>query len=77
MNLARLRRRAAWGLWVEDFARAVAPGCVVLAAYAILALFGLGSPWIFACALILFAASLWPGIARLRWPPRLSRGRTD
>jgi hypothetical protein len=68
MNLARLRRRAAWGLWVEDFARAVAPGCVVLAAYAILALFGLGSPWIFACALILFAASLWPGIARLRWP---------
>lgn len=68
MNLTRLRRRAAFGLWTEKLARAAAPGCFILFAYVASALFGFGAPWLFAAALLLAAALLAFGIAGLQRP---------
>ena len=67
-HLYRLRRRAAFGLWLEGFSHALAPCCGILLAYLIAALFGFGSPWVFAAVLLLAASSLLYGLARLRRP---------
>lgn len=68
MNFAGLRRRAAFGLWTEKLARAVAPGCFILLAYLASALFGFGAPWIFTAALLLAGAAFAFGIAGLQRP---------
>ncbi len=68
MNLTRLRRRAAWGLWTELLVRAAAPAFGILAAYLAAALFGFGSPWAFLGVLLLTAGALAFGLARLRRP---------
>jgi len=68
MNLARLRRRAAWGLWIEILVRAAAPACAILLAYLAASLFGFGSPWAFPAILLLGASILVSQLARLRRP---------
>lgn len=68
MRLSRLRRRAAWGIWTERLAGALAPSCGILAAYLAASLFGLGSPPAFIAVLVLAAAALLRGLLRLRRP---------
>lgn len=68
MNLSRLRRRAAWGYWVESLLRAVAPGCGILAAYIVAALFGFGNPWAWAGVLLLAMLAFGFGFSKLRRP---------
>jgi hypothetical protein len=66
--IARLRRRAFWLLWAEDFCAALAPGCGICAAYLVAALFGFGNGWAFFCVLLLALAAFGFGIARLKRP---------
>ena len=62
MTLSRLRRSAACVLWIEVLLRALAPACGIFLAYVVLALFGLGSGWLFAAALVLALGGLaWEG----------------
>jgi hypothetical protein len=68
MNLTRLRRRAAWGYWVEMLLRAVAPGCGILAAYIVAALFGFGNPWAWAGVLLLALLAFGYGFSQMRRP---------
>jgi hypothetical protein len=68
MNLTRLRRRAAWGYWAEALLRAAAPGCGILLAYIVLALFGFGNPWAWAAVLLLALLAFGFGFSRLRRP---------
>ncbi len=75
MKLSRLRRSAVWGYWAEALARAAAPGIGIAAAYLIVALFGLGNPWVFASALVLALAALGFGLSRLRRPDRAAIDR--
>src|ERR1700731_3624985 len=68
MTLSRLRRLAACVLWVEVLLRALAPACGIFLGYVVLALFGVGSGWLFAATLVLTLASLgWEG-SRFRVP---------
>jgi len=66
--IARLRRRAFWVIWAEDFFAALAPGCGICAAYLVAALFGFGNGWAFFCVLLLALAAFGFGLARLRRP---------
>jgi hypothetical protein len=68
MNLTRLRRRAAWGYWAESLLRALAPGCGILLAYVVAALFGFGNPWAWAAVLPLAVLALGFGFSQLRRP---------
>lgn len=51
-RLPGIRRRAARVLWLEILARVLAPGLLLLAAYAAAALFGLASPWAWLAVLL-------------------------
>jgi hypothetical protein len=66
--IARLRRRAFWVLWAEDFFAALAPGCGICAAYLVAALFGFGNGWAFGGVLLLALAAFGFGLARLKRP---------
>jgi hypothetical protein len=66
--IARLRRRAFWLLWAEDFFAALAPGIGICAAYLVAALFGFGNGWAFGGVLVLALAAFGFGLARLRRP---------
>jgi hypothetical protein len=68
MNLARLRRRAAWALSLESFIRVAMPAAGILAAYLVAALFGLGSPWAFSAMLGLAVLAVAFRLARRRRP---------
>jgi hypothetical protein len=68
MNLTRLRRRAAWGYWAESLLRALAPGCGILLAYIVAALFGFGNPWAWAAVLLLALLAFGFGFSKLRRP---------
>jgi hypothetical protein len=68
--VAALRRRAAWLIWVEALAQAVAPSVFLLLAYVAAALFGFANPWLFAVLLGLAVISLVIGAVKLRPPTR-------
>ena len=75
MNLTRLRRRAAWGYWAESLLRALAPGCGILLAYVVAALFGFGNPWAWAAVLLLAMLAFGFGFSKLQRPGKESIDR--
>ncbi len=66
--VARLRRRAAARIWADRLAGAAALPCLLLLAYLVLALFGLGQPVLGAMAALAALVVLGIGLARLRRP---------
>ena len=67
--LLRLRRRAALVLWTETLGHAAMPAAGILAAWLVAVIFGLGSFWLLAAAIILALATLGWEIFHIT-PPR-------
>ena len=67
--LLRLRRRAALVLWTETLCHAAMPAAGILAAWLVAVIFGLGSFWLLAAAIILALATLGWEIFHIT-PPR-------
>jgi len=67
-SIAALRQRAKTLLWLEILVHATAPAAFCILAYFAAALFGLATPWLFTALLLLAAAALAYGAAKLRAP---------